>query len=390
MITIRIQIKPKKDTKALFVNIATVVCVLILLKHLPLQKTPLLTRKQLACSPENSVGAPPLVKPLKFGTSIDYCGGKSFATMGGTIHHICEKEQGNIPFLDSQDEPSAMDKYKLNHEYPMEINMLKRRDMQHAPIPIFLDPHNQISKSLEGGGIGATYVGDWKIPNVDFERNFVYDELDILSTVNFSFYSFEEDACDETCHEMKEINVDDSENDLIDVKIVPSSGEDENLTTNDGLNKVTNSLSPSLIHREYRDEVESMPSPIIAASFDSEYSEVIPDSDHVSITDSIPKWTRQLAETTEPVRVKSKDIHEEHEHCVRTESSNEDTIEILKRENRDLQRQMIELRIEHTETKSQIIRLENLMNQQLDYMRMYCVNSECEFSLSSNERAKHH
>ena len=79
--------------------------------------------------------------------------------------------------------------------------------------------------------------------------------------------------------------------------------------------------------------------------------EVNNDSDRVSITDSGPEWARQLAKTTEPVRVKSKDIHEEHEHCIRAESSNEDTIEILKRENRDLQRQMIEFRIEHTQTK---------------------------------------
>jgi hypothetical protein len=397
MITIRIQIKPKKDTKALFVNITTVVCVLILLKHLPLQKTPFITRKQiqLVCSSGNLVGAPPFVKPLNFGTPFDYCGGKSFATMGGTIHHICMKEQGHIPFLDFQDEPSAMDKYKLlNHDYPMEIKMLKRRDMQHVPIPIFLVPHNQTSKSLAEVSKQVTNAGDWKVPNINFERHLIHDKHDFLSTVNFSFYSFDEDACNKTCYEMKEINFDDPESGQIDVKIVPSSGEDENLTTNDGpttQDRVTNSLSPSLSDREYRDEVESMPSSIIATSFNSENLEVNNDSDRVSITDSGPEWARQLAKTTEPVRVKSKDIHEEHEHCIRAESSNEDTIEILKRENRDLQRQMIEFRIEHTQTKLQIKRLENLINGQLDYMRMNCNHSECELdSLSSNKRAKPH
>lgn len=394
MITIRIQLKPKKDPKEVFVNIITVVILLLLLRRMPLQKTPLITRKQLACLSGGTVGTP-CANPLNFGTPFSFCGGKSFATTRGIIHHICVKEEGNIPFPDSQNEPLVINKYKLNSDYPAEVKILKTRGTHHPSIPIFLEPRNQISKSTTEGGKGVTYVGHWKVTNVNSERNRAYDSRAILATVNFSFDRFDDNtsniihrAYNKTCHEIKAMNFDEPENRHLEMEPVPSSGENEDLIflNNQSISQdqVQNSSRPTLSDEEHHVEVESMSSAVELSSdsdaIRNEYSE------RASITDSSPEWVRQLAETTEPVRVKSQDIFEEQEDYIRAESSDEDAISMLKRENKELKRKVRELAIEHSRTKLQIQRLEKLMHRQLDDMRRYCHDLNC----SPDKRAKLH
>jgi glycosidase len=232
-----------------------------------------------------------------------------------------------------------------------------------------LEPRNQISKSTIEGGKGVTYVGHWKVTNVNSERNRAYDSRAILATVNFSFDRFDDDtsniihrAYNKTCHEIKAMNFDDPENRHIEIEHVSSSGDDANFISNNqsiSQDQVRNSSRPTLSDEENHVEVESMSSAVELSSdsdaIRKEYAE------QASIIDSSPDWVRQLAETTEPVRVKSEDIFEEQEDYIRAESSDEDAISMLKRENKELKGKVRELTIEHSRTKLQIQRLEKLM-----------------------------
>lgn len=406
-IRIRIQLKPKKYLKDSSTRIIAVVVLLILLRRMTLQKTPLITRKQLACLSGGTVGTR-CANPLKFGTPFSFCGGKSFATTKGIIHHICVKEQGNIPFPDSQDEPLVINKYKINNEYPAEIKILKKRDTQHPPIPIFVEPLNQKSKSKADSGKGVTYVGHWKVANVDFEQNRVYDNRIVLATVNFSFDRFDENisniihrAHNESCDKIKTMDFDDAENDHIVAETVPSSGRsrrlnhgDETLSSNKRSKaqvRMRDTKRSFLNDQENHDEVKSMSSAVVLSS-DSEQSrnsyrdiESNADLDHVSMTQSSPEWVRLLSETREPVRVKTEEHVEKQEDDLMSETSSEELIDVLKRENEELKRKVRELSTEHSRTKLQIQRLETLMHRELAEMRRYCKDIQASSVQDSND-----
>lgn len=171
---------------------------------MPLQRTSLITRKQLSCISGGIVENVRCKNYLNLGTPFNFYGGKSFATKGMYVHHICVKEEMNTPFPDSNTETLIIHKYdtKKDGSTPREIELMKKR--VHI-IPIFLEPEDQSNKSGKDSGAGITYVGHWKVKRVKL-KNYIWRGQKICAKVYFDFDRFDEHfsrwiemAHDKTC-----------------------------------------------------------------------------------------------------------------------------------------------------------------------------------------------
>lgn len=159
---------------------------------MPLQQSSLITRKQLACISGGTVDKKKCPNFLKLGTPFTYCGGRSYALKGNRVHHICVKEEMNLPFPDSNKEELVIHKYtpkRYDAKLPKEIQAMK--DTPHV-VPIFLEPKDQSTRNGADSGKGIAYVGHWKVTRVLKRRELYKDQL-ICARTYFQFDRFDEE-----------------------------------------------------------------------------------------------------------------------------------------------------------------------------------------------------
>lgn len=154
-----------------------------------LQQSSLITRKQLACISGGKKKCPNF---LKLGTPFTYCGGRSYALKGNRVHHICVKEEMNLPFPSSNKEELVIHKYtpkRYDAKLPKEMQAMK--DTPHV-VPIFLEPKDQSTRNGADSGKGIAYVGHWKVTRVLKRRELYKDQL-ICARTYFQFDRFDEE-----------------------------------------------------------------------------------------------------------------------------------------------------------------------------------------------------
>lgn len=161
---------------------------------LPIQKTSLITRKQLACLTGGNIGGNR--NPLKVGTPFNFCGGRSMAMSNGRIHHICIKEEKNHPLPKSINENFLM--YRISKtpgQLPSDVKVLIKMGRRHPPIPIFWEPTNQKKQSavIEGNATAVAYVGHWKFSDI---KHYAENPVDYLGYLRCAEMSFEFDHFD--------------------------------------------------------------------------------------------------------------------------------------------------------------------------------------------------
>ncbi|KAL3803805.1 hypothetical protein HJC23_003967 [Cyclotella cryptica] len=182
----------------------------------PLQKSALITRKQLGCLTGGKIDTVQHKNILGVGTPINCYGGPAIGIKNGVVHHMCLKENRNHPIPNSSNEDFLVYKEPENRSVDHKLNVLKQIH-HHPPIPIFWEPVSQDTRSTTIGNNakGVAYIGHWRVNRVeDLSNNPVTikgKQRIALICLRFHYYSQIWsniiDFChDKTCHEIKIID----------------------------------------------------------------------------------------------------------------------------------------------------------------------------------------
>ncbi|CAB9500615.1 expressed unknown protein [Seminavis robusta] len=155
-----------------------------------LKRSAFITRTQLAALSGGKVdGKRYSQNPLRVETPFQYCGGGAFGSKDEFLHHICIKEENNLPLPSSEDEDFIIYRFaKKDGQVQKDIRDLKLNISSQPPIPIFWEPTP--TNKTQKGGSPVQYVGHWKAKNVKVEK-FSYNNKLRCANIWFRFHRYD-------------------------------------------------------------------------------------------------------------------------------------------------------------------------------------------------------
>lgn len=194
---------------------------------MPLEHSERITRRQLAALSGGKIHDKRYENPLRLGTPFSFCGGRAIASSGGICHHICVKEDSNLPPPDSAKNGFILyriakrdDKGQLPQVLPFDVQIFRKKDPRQGSIPLFWESSDQKRTSTKDdspvGGNRVSYFGHWNVVKVE-EIDQVILKLDRCAAIHLEFDRYDtrfariiSKAHDKTCEEIGELNFDDS------------------------------------------------------------------------------------------------------------------------------------------------------------------------------------